>query len=449
MNLLEFVKKIIVDFVKAMLSDLDINERKSVIQYLLDFLKYLKNKLSGNTDIVYEISRLEDSFNRMLSEAVQTQKNTAENSSVKYSLNVNAKSELHKALYDTNYRNEVLLRDVTPPIMLSQKGVENRPMVMNASHIRENVFTEDEARKLGLKVDGDKHYHGLGEDFFLKIIDGLDNVKEAYRGTRYANMPSRRENYFLLVSEFKGQDGNTINVPVYIEEGAQCNRVYLKSNKIATVFGKDNFRSYINNQVKNKNLVRIKNKSNKISEGGVPLTPAYENIAPIDNRISQNEPTVNNNSMQEGSNNSKNIKFSFARSNDTSLVAQAEQMENDGARREEIWEELGLTRDTGGVWIYEIDDSDMVFYPNGDALVKDAAPVTYDDNGNIISLDQRFDSSKKDIRYSMPRYVESKESAFSMPSEAVVMFNKLQAGQITDDEYEYFMDELWDKKKNS
>ena len=201
--------------------------------------------------------------------------------------------------------------------------------------------------------------------------------------------------------------------------------------------------------MREKNLVKIKNRSNKSSEGDALIAPAYENITSTDNRVSQNKPIVNNNSMQEGSNNSKNIKFSFARSNDTSLVAQAEQMENDGASREEIWEELGLTRDTGGVWIYEIDDSDMVLYPNGDALVKDAAPVTYDDNGNIISLDQRFDSSKKDIRYSIPRYVESKESAFSMPDETRIMYRKMKAGEITADEYEYFMDEFWDKKTNS
>ena len=151
MNLLEFVKKIIVDFVEAMLNDLEVKDRNAVIQYLRDFINYLKKKFAGDKDISFAISHLEDSFNRMLSEAVQTQKNTTENSGVKYSLNVNAKSELHKALYDTNYRNEVLLRDERPPIMLSQKGVENRPMVMNASHIRENVFTEGEAKNLDLR----------------------------------------------------------------------------------------------------------------------------------------------------------------------------------------------------------------------------------------------------------------------------------------------------------
>ena len=43
---------------------------------------------------------------------------------------------------------------------------------------------------------------------------------------------------------------------------------------------------------------------------------------------------------------------------------------------------------------------DVVFNPNRDA--KSADTVTYDDFGNIIPLSERFDSGKKDIRYSLP-----------------------------------------------
>ncbi|MBO4979319.1 MAG: hypothetical protein J6D16_02815 [Clostridia bacterium] len=60
---------------------------------------------------------------------------TNKSADMRYSLSKNAKTELHKALYDTSYRSEVKLRDVTPDIMISQKGVRNLPMAMNASHI--------------------------------------------------------------------------------------------------------------------------------------------------------------------------------------------------------------------------------------------------------------------------------------------------------------------------
>lgn len=264
-------------------------EQPGVFKKVYDEIKYLCKVATAGSKEARELEKIKKTFSDIYRDSGKAQKNTTEEGGgdVKYSLSTDAKTELHKALYDMNYRNEVLLRDETPSIMLSQKGVQNRKMVMNASHIRENVFTADEARALGLKVNDDTHYHGIGEENFLKMIDSLDNVKEAYRGTKYADMPSRREKYFLLVTEFKDSNGNTVNVPVYIEEGAICNRVYLKSNKIATVFGRDDFREYINKQIKNKNLVRIKNKNSTISEGGVPLTPAYENTA-LENNISQN-----------------------------------------------------------------------------------------------------------------------------------------------------------------
>lgn len=169
---------------------------------------------------------------------------------MKYNLNENAATELHKALYDKNYRSEVLLGDKSPAIMVSQKNVRDLPMAMKASHIRENVFTEEEAKNLGLHVDEHTHYHGLGEKFFLEIIDGLDNITEAYRGTKFAKKPERRENYFLLVSKLKGANGNIINVPVYINEHAQINRVFIDVNKIATNFANEDFYDSIKSKFK-------------------------------------------------------------------------------------------------------------------------------------------------------------------------------------------------------
>lgn len=205
----------------------------------------------------------------------KAQKNTTDAGGVKYSLNSNAKGELHKALYDKTYQGELLLRDESPAIILAQKGVKNLPMTMKVSHIRENVFTETEAKKLGLRVDKNINYHGLGEDFFLQIIDGLDNVKEAYRGTKNAENPVRGENYFLLVSEFLDKDGNVINVPVYIDEHLLVNKVFIDVNKISTSFGRNDFREYIGRQIRQKNLVRIKNRSNQTSESNAPIARDY------------------------------------------------------------------------------------------------------------------------------------------------------------------------------
>ena len=90
----------------------------------------------------------------------------------------------------------------------------------------------------------------------------------------------------MLVSEFKDEQGNTINVPIYIEEGAIVNRAFIDTNKISTVFGRDDFRDYINRQLRNKNLVRIKDRSTQTSEGPTLIVGAYEMDA-SDNSIAK------------------------------------------------------------------------------------------------------------------------------------------------------------------
>ncbi len=194
---------------------------------------------------------------------------------VSYSLSKEAIAEIDKVISDKNYGGDIKLTDMTPSIMISQKGVDDRPMYMKASHIRENILTESEAKKLGLPVNKKTHYHGLGKPLFLKIINDLESVTRAYRGTPNAENLDRREQYFLLISQYKDADKNTVNVPVYINKGAFDNRVYVTTNKIATVFGKRNFETYINKELQNGNIIRIKNKSINTSESSPPIGDNY------------------------------------------------------------------------------------------------------------------------------------------------------------------------------
>jgi len=211
-----------------------------------------------------------------------------------YSLKDDASSEIDKVLSDKHYGKEVQLTNNSPAILTSQKGVRDLPMMMVASHIRENILTETEAKKLGLSTGSDKYFHGLGKKLFLKVIDGLDNVTEAYRGTKNAENNNRRENYFLLISQYKDSDGNTINVPVYVNEHGMYNRIFVDTNKIATVFGREEFDSYIKKQLADGNLVRIKNRSLQASESTPLIGGDYSKNASTD-RISQPDKDVKGN----------------------------------------------------------------------------------------------------------------------------------------------------------
>ena len=416
--------------------------------------------------------------------------NVALDGGVKYSLNENAETELHRALYDKNFKGEVLLRDVTPDIMLSQKGVRNLPMSMNASHIRENVFSEAEAEKMGLRIGKGINYHGIGEELFLKIIDGLDNVREAYRGTKNEDNPSRSTNYFLLISEFSDSDGNRINVPVYIDEHGSVNNVILDVNKISTVYGKRNLQEYIQRQVKNGNLIRIKNRSNLTSESQAPIARDYgekaskysiRNTEPVVNQKNSDRDSTYMDAVKRGdmesakklveqaakdsgytrlfyhgskkgggftvfkdwqyfTENKEYAKRYTDRGNAGSLYTTYVKMDNpfdtriaevrklfQDARMEYGMGELqenGLPDWTDGYDIADyIDENDLsydsiVLDEGGDMVdgkpvsrglsyvirnanqIKSADVITYDDNGKVIPLSERFNSQNNDIRYS-------------------------------------------------
>ena len=53
------------------------------------------------------------------------------------------------------------------------------------------------------------------------------------------------------------------------------------------------------------------------------------------------------------------VNKSFYLARDNGAIAQAEQMERDGATRDEIWKATGVIRDTKGNWVSELDDSAM------------------------------------------------------------------------------------------
>lgn len=223
----------------------------------------------------------EEKWKRALDAAVKS--GALENDGeVRYKLSDNAGIEVSKALKDKNYKGEVKLTNNSPKILTEQSGVEDLPMVMKASHIRENILTEDDARELGLRVDSGTNYHGLGEELFLNVIDGLDEVTEAYRGTKNADNPARREKYFLLISKYTDSEGNTINVPVYVNQEGRYNNVRVIVNKIATVYGKNGLSEYLNREIERGNLVRIKRKSNRISGTTSPIDAEHETNASTD-----------------------------------------------------------------------------------------------------------------------------------------------------------------------
>ena len=68
---------------KGIIKNADTRERGAIRQFLHDFISYLKKKISGNREISFEISKLEDMFNRMFADATEK---TSDNQTEKYSI---------------------------------------------------------------------------------------------------------------------------------------------------------------------------------------------------------------------------------------------------------------------------------------------------------------------------------------------------------------------------
>lgn len=245
----------------------------------------------------------------------ETAKRLNGDGNIRYSLSANAAEEIKKTLADKNYSSEIKLTDTTPTIMLGHNGVKNLPLMMRATHLRENILTREQAKAKGLPTNPGINYHGLGEPLFLDVIADLDNVKEAYRGTQKSLNSDRRENYFLLISEKIDASGNTINIPVFINETAKYNNVFMDVNKAATVFGREQLRKYINRKLADGSLVKIKRRSIQSSEVSSPIEPHYrKNASSIDNSVSQNDPVVNTQSMQDIEKDSSDERHSLVKS---------------------------------------------------------------------------------------------------------------------------------------
>ena len=86
--------------------------------------------------------------------------------------------------------------------------------------------------------------------------------------------------------------------------------------------------------------------------------------------------------------------------------------------------------------IYHQDDSHKTYVVFESNQIKSADPVTYDDNGNVIPLSERFNSSNNDIRFSVPA---SEGEAVTSKS----LFDKVQKGEISYEEFERLVNEGW------
>lgn len=135
-------------------------------------------------------------------------------------------------------------------------GVADLPMLERIGHVRENILTADEALNLGYSIKN-KHFHGLGIEKYLKIMNSIDNPIGIYQ---YTNRGNYNSNNFIIVTPIEINGIKTI-VPIEINQKGQYNQIEIKYNKIKTTYSKNN-NNYIANLLKQGKIKEIFTGSN-------------------------------------------------------------------------------------------------------------------------------------------------------------------------------------------
>lgn len=156
--------------------------------------------------------------------------------------NLNLSKRIDNVLKNINERNPVRLRDYTPQVLV-ENGVKDLPMYENPSHIRKNILTKEEAQKLGLATSIRNHYHGLGKELYIKIINSLDSPRVIFK--------NKNNKDYLILTTVKDDNNSNIIVLIEIETITKINIFNIDINRIKTVYGYDRKDPDLNKYIKN------------------------------------------------------------------------------------------------------------------------------------------------------------------------------------------------------
>ena len=228
----------------------------NVFTKIYDYVKHLYKTVTAGSQEARDLEKVKYRFEQAYKENVKDIK-----LDTNFSLSENALQEVSDVVNQTREDSEksltqfVKLKDNTIKSLVDY-GVKDLPMLERSGHIRENILTEEQAKKLGFSTKN-KHFHGLGVKTYLEIINSMDNPIGVYQ---YTNNGNYDNNNFIVVTPVEINKTNYI-VPVEINQKGQYNQVEIDYNKIKTAYSKNNT-DYIQNLLNQGKIKEIFNGSN-------------------------------------------------------------------------------------------------------------------------------------------------------------------------------------------
>lgn len=316
------------DALDRMISSLEVKERNAFLQYILDFLSHLKKKLAGEKDLAFEISRLEDHYNRMLSEAVQTKKAAPKGDGIRFSFEGYA--EDGKGKYKSNFPQG------TPKKAKGERILKYIQEVWSKKPIRLKINEDGMTRYIEAKFDptydetkhifndatklmgGNRHGTSseqrvtldLADDYYQIASESSYNYSKDEIGKQNpAHEDVKKWHYFvndIYFAEYDSEEYTPYRVTINVKEKSDGEYVYSFSAE------------------KQRESDTQRTLHAVVNDGNNPDA----NVELSNNKLTQNKPIVKNNISDSGANNSNNgLKFTISRALDEEKIKRAEEME--------------------------------------------------------------------------------------------------------------------------
>lgn len=194
-------------------------------------------------------------------------------------------------LTNKNFSDSHIYLNDTPQV-LQDLGLRNLPMLMTSKHVYKAIRTEQEAQNEGRFVQKDKgHYHELGKQKFLDVVNALENPELIYKADSDPN-----DLRIIAVVGLKDDKNRQIMVAIQPEGNGNYNKVSVDSNVALSMFGRKNLPTKISDAQNDGRILYDKNLNNN---SGILQTPGSQlpnnplNTA-VANSVNQYKQSVNN-----------------------------------------------------------------------------------------------------------------------------------------------------------
>ncbi len=180
-----------------------------------------------------------------------------------------------------NSPNQVKAKDNTPKVLV-ENGVKDLPMLITSRHVLTTVLRKEEAVKKGIKLKKKDHYHGLGEQRLIKVIESLGKPLEIYR---------QSANNYLIITTIKKNKKNII-VPIETNGKGLHNNIFIEENQILTAYPHRNLNKYLRNNDFQKIYTSNESALNKKVKPYAISTLGKDNVSPSLLKVSQDKISI-------------------------------------------------------------------------------------------------------------------------------------------------------------